>query len=228
MIATAFSLSSLAYKAVDAAGNAEFILQKFGLTEDAAKFLGSSRGIDFVVAISFIALVVSLLYQVNRYTLHLQGTPPVQGTQWYETPAYDLTPRGPQVQEVQDRGQEKQTPPPTERIFVDASPEYLMGFYNEHTSAQVDRLTTPYIGKWMRVTGIVLDVDSEPGRTIIRLGGKSIRPMVTALFTEQKWIERVETLRQNQPITVIGQISRIGRISLWLEQCEVVNSTSPD
>ena len=93
MIATVLSVGSLVYKAVDAAGNAEFLLQKLGLNEDAAEFLGSSRGIDFVVAVSFIALVVSLLYQVNRATLHLKGTLPVEEIQWHETAAYDLTKR---------------------------------------------------------------------------------------------------------------------------------------
>ncbi len=55
------------YKMIDAAGNAEFILQKIGISESVARFLGSSRGIDFCTAASFIALIIVSYYKANRY-----------------------------------------------------------------------------------------------------------------------------------------------------------------
>lgn len=210
-----------AYRYLDLWGNLSFLVEKLqdGTAKSVLGFFTSERGANALFFVAISSLVLSLLFEVRREKPEAQ---------WHETPDYDLTPETPQAEEVKDREQEKLDLPPAERIFVDASPEYLMGFFDEHTSAQAGRLITPYIGKWMRVSGIVLDVDSESDCTIIRLGVKSIRTMVTALFTEQRWIERVETLRPNQPITVIGRISRVGRISLWLEQCEVVDSISAD
>lgn len=210
-----------AYRYLDLWGNLSFLVEKpqDGTVKSAFGFFASERGANVMFFVAISSLVLSLLFEVRRAKPE---------SQWHETPDYDLTPKAPQAEEVKDGEQEERVPPPSERTFVDASPEYLLGFFNEHTSAQAGRLITPYIGKWMRVSGVVLDVDSESDRTIIRLRGESIRTMVTALFTEQKWIERVETLRQNQPITVIGRISRVGRISLWLERCEVVDSISAD
>ncbi len=66
VITGALSIASLLYKAIDAASNAEFVWQKLGLNENAARVLGSSRTIDFMVAISLLGLVVALLYQANR------------------------------------------------------------------------------------------------------------------------------------------------------------------
>jgi hypothetical protein len=67
-----------AYNALDAVGNAEFLLQKIGLSEDAAKFLGSSRGIDFMVAVSLLALVLAVAYQVKRLQAFEQKEPKVK------------------------------------------------------------------------------------------------------------------------------------------------------
>lgn len=104
MLTTGLSIVSLIYKAIDAAGNMEFLLQKIGINEEAAKFLGSSRGIDFLVAVSLLALVISLIYQVNRASLlHSDRNelienvsdseqPRLKEPQWQETAAYDLTP----------------------------------------------------------------------------------------------------------------------------------------
>jgi hypothetical protein len=54
------------YRAVDAAGNLEFLLLKLNMNEDVARFLGSDRAIDVFVALSMIALIGSLLYAANR------------------------------------------------------------------------------------------------------------------------------------------------------------------
>jgi hypothetical protein len=66
IISAILTILSLIYKLIDAAGNAEFLLQKLGLNEDAARFLGSGRAIDVFVAVSLLALVLSLLYYANR------------------------------------------------------------------------------------------------------------------------------------------------------------------
>ena len=55
------------YNALDAFSNAEFVLQKIGINEDVAKFLGSSRGIQGMFWISLVVLVLSLMYHVRRY-----------------------------------------------------------------------------------------------------------------------------------------------------------------
>src|SRR5271166_5650549 len=50
-----------------------------------------------------------------------------------------------------------------ERIFVGhgINPEYLLGFFQQHTAAQAQNATKDYVGKWMKVSGQVEDVHSS-------------------------------------------------------------------
>ena len=61
------SVVLLFWKAIDALGNVQFILQQLGVSERVARFLGSSRGIDFLVALSLLALVIVVAYQLKHY-----------------------------------------------------------------------------------------------------------------------------------------------------------------
>ncbi len=67
IITAAISGFFLVYKVVDAAGNAEYLLQKAGLSEPVAKFLGSSRGIDLLVAASLLVFLVVLIRKLNQH-----------------------------------------------------------------------------------------------------------------------------------------------------------------
>jgi hypothetical protein len=83
------------YAALDAVSNAEFVLQKLGINEDVAKFLGSSRGIQGFFWVSSVVLLVSLVYHVRRYERannKIEHTQSEAKNDPFATPEYDLTP----------------------------------------------------------------------------------------------------------------------------------------
>src|SRR5581483_9843281 len=47
-----------------------------------------------------------------------------------------------------------------ERVFVgeNVTPIYLVSFFNDHTALQASLMTKPFIGKWMKLTGLIRDV----------------------------------------------------------------------
>jgi hypothetical protein len=50
---------------------------------------------------------------------------------------------------------------PGERIFADITPRYLVGLFKGHTDLQAKPLTKPFLGKWMRVSGVLGNVLSN-------------------------------------------------------------------
>jgi hypothetical protein len=95
---------SLIYRLIDAAGNVEFMLQKIGVDERVAKFLGSSRGIDFLMTGSLLALVLIVAYKMVRH----QGALPNQTAPQEETAAPDAKPSETQTAELTAKGAEIQ------------------------------------------------------------------------------------------------------------------------
>lgn len=119
--------------------------------------------------------------------------------------------------------------PPTdanhsERIFVDATPEYLMGLFEGHTDIQGQRLATAYIGKWLRVSGKLHDIlSSRPTSALVTFEHKPHK--LTDLymyFDGTNSVERISTIRPGTAIAVIGKINRINRITVELQNCELV------
>lgn len=116
--------------------------------------------------------------------------------------------------------------PSSERIFVDITPEYLTGLFRKYTSFQATKLVDPYLGKWMKVSGFVMDVSSESNNATVHLmpSEQSAGFQIIAYFREQKWIDRTLVLRCSDKVSVLGQISRVRISSLSLEYCETVSS----
>lgn len=118
---------------------------------------------------------------------------------------------------------EKSTPqPPSERIFVNVGPEYLSKFFLQHTDIQAARLIEPYIGKWMKVLGVVKDVSKVTKETVVVMERSSETDslIVFAYFSDPKWVERVVLLRRDDVLVVIGRISRVTLTSIYLNFCE--------
>ena len=124
-----------------------------------------------------------------------------------------------------DDADEKTAPSPSERIYVNVTPEYLTSFYNQHTAFQAAKLVEPYIGKWITVFGIVNDVTSESRGTkiyIVRPKEDSGFLLIVASFHEQTWIDRIVLLRREDKVAVVGQIKSVDSRSVWLDYCETI------
>lgn len=197
IITGTISMVTLLYKAVDAASNAEFVWQKLGLNENAARFLGSPPAIDFMVAISLLGLVISLLYQTNRNMA--LGVP------------------------IELREQRGQAPLGDKRVVIDVPPEYLMKLCEGHTSIQAQKSVELYIGKWIRVSGTVFNATEHSAFFSVYLMYKENK-YISAYFRKKD--DRVSVLRPGDQITVMGEIETVTESNVGLEKCELLDVNS--
>jgi len=110
------------------------------------------------------------------------------------------------------------------RILVDASPEYLVGLFKEHTSIQAEKLVEAFIGKWIRLSGPVGNVSArgEDKATVTFESNTLESAVVLMVFNGKQVVENhLRVLRKGDPITVIGQIRSVSSLFLDLENCEL-------
>jgi hypothetical protein len=48
---------------------------------------------------------------------------------------------------------------------------------------------------------------------------------VNMFFRDKKWFGKLSTLKPGDMITVIGQLHHVNGIEIWLEDCELVDSS---
>jgi len=108
---------------------------------------------------------------------------------------------------------------PVERIFVEATPSNLVELVRDKISTQADRLIAPYLGKWMKATGIVDDVSTTNywGQIETKQNGKGY---YFRFEFDPKWNGRLQILHKDQKIAVIGKIRNIGSYTIYLTECE--------
>jgi hypothetical protein len=109
------------------------------------------------------------------------------------------------------------------RITVDLDPALLIGMANsdDYTSAEVQRLAEPYLGKWMRVRGPVADV----GKTKMALANYTSRHAglyEMVLEFDNEWAERLNLLRKGSDVSVLGQIESVTKLGVHLTRCEIL------
>jgi hypothetical protein len=112
-----------------------------------------------------------------------------------------------------------------ERVFVPSTVTlaYLVGLFDKHTTTQANRLASPFIGKWMRVTGPFRDLSelAAIGRLNVTMGTNAEWDLAHYCFLPE-WRDRLEALVPGTEIRIAGRIVRIGQASLFLEDCELV------
>ena len=123
------------------------------------------------------------------------------------------------------------TPPTTEeRILIDVKPEYLIGLHKKYSTAQANQAVKTYIGKWVKISGEVADVNQDANWDKL-IGRVDPSVMITTKipadhfythcrFEEQRWIDRALVLRRGEKITLRGRITGIDEDSFSLEKCE--------
>jgi hypothetical protein len=118
-----------------------------------------------------------------------------------------------------------QTSQASERVYVDLTPEQLIGIFRTHVTAQAERLVERYIGKWLRVVGQVYDVDNIGDLWRMSLWFDSVKgePGFLVLFEfHSPWRERLEILDKGTAIFVDGRIKEVDAAVMRLKECEVV------
>jgi hypothetical protein len=116
--------------------------------------------------------------------------------------------------------------PPKDDAHV--TPEVLVGLYEGQTDLGAEMRVSKYIGKWMPVSGPLLET----------MGGWPLfneRAPVVASFASQEgpsvimvfhgeWIDRLATIPKNGSMFVYGQIKEVGRSKIVLDPCELIDS----
>jgi hypothetical protein len=117
------------------------------------------------------------------------------------------------------------------RVFVSDSitPKYLAELYNHNTAIQVNGITRNYIGKWMRLSGILSQVlSSVPTRAQLTFENGDFNKVSdynyysVFMYFKSPFVDRLTTLRKGDSLTIIGQISEIIPLALSLDNCEII------
>jgi hypothetical protein len=119
-------------------------------------------------------------------------------------------------------------PPPSEaetRIFTDEQPGFFKQFFDGHTSVQADALIQPYLGKWIRVSGVVINDISRQRNGHLVFGSSTDKTRLFLHFQNQ-WSERILILRSGSTIAMAGKILRVDMNAMSLGNCELIESSS--
>jgi hypothetical protein len=109
------------------------------------------------------------------------------------------------------------------REFINTTPEYLLGIRRQEnlTRIQTDKLLSPYIGKWLKVTGTVTQIYDRI--TWIRIGPVVQGDTLSVLLVvNPTWKASFHLLELKQTISAIGRINEVSYSEIQLEDCELV------
>jgi putative nucleic acid binding protein len=123
---------------------------------------------------------------------------------------------------IADSPQEVKLPP--NREIIDATPDYLVALFDQHTSIQAQRLIEPYIGKWMIVSGRLRDIADHGHGSQLTFESSAINEfgVVFMWFRQPDRSDRLSVLRRGTELTVLGQIRWVNKIEVNLDNCELV------
>lgn len=123
-----------------------------------------------------------------------------------------------------------------ERLDVlSVEPYDLVSLYKYRTESQGKALTQTYIDKWIEVSGSVAEVRVPQEHWFGTAGQLSVNTMsskpnhpadavatVNLDFTNKKSIRALQALSQGEKIQARGQVKKIGREVVDLENCEIL------
>ena len=103
----------------------------------------------------------------------------------------------------------------TSREFLEAAitPAVLRSKTENRTSVQIDALTKTYAGKWMRITGSVIQV-SEIGiassrRRIAMIDEANDKTSFTTIIFGKRWFDQLGALNKGDQVEMVGRINRL-------------------
>jgi hypothetical protein len=111
-----------------------------------------------------------------------------------------------------------------ERVFVDVTPRYLLDCFKGATSEQAKSRVSPFINKWMRISGHITDFDDKGGSSIVMLSEYVIlgENGQVLMWFDQQWKSRLEIIPYGSMVSIIGMIDKVQQISVTLKECELL------
>jgi hypothetical protein len=113
---------------------------------------------------------------------------------------------------------------PSERIFVESTPQELAALVTGYTSLQSQNIVKPYIGKWIKVTVPLREVAAFEILSFVQVIGYVPRGMFglqVVMMFPFKIADRFSIMKPETQITAIGQIEEIQSSKLALKNCEL-------
>ncbi len=113
----------------------------------------------------------------------------------------------------------------SERVIIDVTPDFLIGLHKNYMSIEAKRLLAPYIGKWIKVSGLIDDINSHERGVLVTLmmEPNDIWPKVY-MHCEIEWLDRLSVIKKDTKISAIGQIKDISPHNISLFHGEILNS----
>jgi hypothetical protein len=115
--------------------------------------------------------------------------------------------------------------PKPKKVFVNVSPSYLVGLYENWTKVQGDEYVAAYIGKWITVTGTVSDIKTTVTGTLYMQIIDNDRIFISATLNEEA-SETISHIARDATIIVRGEIYLVDKSGVMLRTCEL-DETSP-
>jgi tRNA_anti-like len=110
------------------------------------------------------------------------------------------------------------------RVLVAVEPGYLTSFFKDHTQLQAEKLVAVYIGKWIKVSGSLQDVFTSGKMVVVRVEGVPRLAYVMSGFLAEDWLDHVSVLRRGDRISLVGQITQVSSVSIYLENSQLIDS----
>jgi hypothetical protein len=105
------------------------------------------------------------------------------------------------------------------KVFVNVSPSYLIGLYQNMTQVQGDEFAAAYIGKWMRVAGRVNDIFGQPTALFAQIFDNDEKFISAAFSAEES--EKVSNIARGETITVQGELAYADDRHIKLVKCDL-------
>jgi tRNA_anti-like len=190
-------------------------LERFLLYLAAGAFLGSviynGMGLDVHQRIGLGIALVGTAYFLGHTAYKPKATPATQ------IQSARTTAEAPKPEPSKSEPAES---PNLNRIFLpaDIDPAYLRSLYKDNTALQAAALASPYLGKWMIISGSVSDIEKDyGGNFIISIDHNQITMLLR--FTP-RWAEQVSVLKRGSKIRATGKLDFINSHGVALRDCE--------
>jgi hypothetical protein len=140
----------------------------------------------------------------------------------------NTSPTAPAFALVDPRASLRHNPDGSERIFVQITPDNLMGEFKTHTDEHAKEIVSRYIGKWMALSGTVhnISVDSRGGIEVdLTAGADAISALMNGMLQlhfDSKWREKLNVLQKGNRINAVCQIHDIAQFIMAFGNCELI------
>ena len=109
----------------------------------------------------------------------------------------------------------------TERIFAPVTPEYIVNMCREYTDALARPMIEQFTGKWLRVSGVVINVYNADSDCLVYLEDPDVNYMA---FSQEPWKGHASIMPKGHEITAVGRIKSVDGNGVILYRCELQQS----